>query len=520
MEAAGLAIGVVGLAALVSSCKHLMDQIDSFRHVGSEARPILAEFSASKLIFDRWLQNVDVSGDAVKTADGKPVDEKTAHVLQDLISCIKESLKSIEVVISDFSMSPAEFTQSGDKPALKERPTDLSTKTKFQWAFFRKEKAIKEVQNFYRLIQKLHALIPVSGPSGDTPHKRASTRDPVDELAAHLDKLSERNNADTRRSIDQWLGAKSTESYYEDRLRERQDETCSWIFDRPAFVSWISPEFPDDSAKLLWLHAPPGFGKTILNRFQFLKALRRLISDSKTRILVVSRDSLDIRSALHPEQVEDRATILEVAISKHDVEEDLKSFSKTIVNQKLANRTEDLRTELADQMAERADGMFLWVKLHQSGLRGSKNKKRLQEIISSMPQGLQRTYDKNMDRIKSLESTDRSRAFFILRWLMIGPGMPTVGQIAVGFAVRMSGQGPALQCDELPESVDQVYIDEEILSTCADLVEVKAARPDQPHQYRVLSFIHSSIREYMLQVVPEDTPAISFSDKSFQREQL
>ncbi|KAK3934450.1 hypothetical protein QBC46DRAFT_224306, partial [Diplogelasinospora grovesii] len=36
------------------------------------------------------------------------------------------------------------------------------------------------------------------------------------------------------------------------------------IFDRPEFRSWVSPDFPTGSAKLLWIHGPAGFGKTIL----------------------------------------------------------------------------------------------------------------------------------------------------------------------------------------------------------------------------------------------------------------
>jgi hypothetical protein len=50
---------------------------------------------------------------------------------------------------------------------------------------------------------------------------------------------------------------------YDVSLERRLAGTCSWILERPAFVQWASPEFPCGE-KLLWIHGPAGFGKTIL----------------------------------------------------------------------------------------------------------------------------------------------------------------------------------------------------------------------------------------------------------------
>lgn len=636
MEAAGLAIGVVGLVALVDSCKRLIGRIESFQHVGSEARPILVEFSASKHLFDRWLQHVKITEESIQTTSGEKVDEKTAQVIRDLVSCIEDSLKMIEAVVSDFRPSGPEGAHSGDQPALKRRPTGFSTKTKFQWAFSKKEKAIKGIQEFYRLIEKLHAVFPVSGPSGDPKNSQFLARTLPDEFAAHLDKLLERYkgtfiwqrvsplansiSAEDRRSVNQWLGAKSTESYYEERLRECQDGTCSWIFDRPDFVSWASSDFPNDSAKLLWLHAPAGFGKTTIcakiveslktatpattasyffsgreddtnaifrswisqaayqhdgileivgnnprltstpmathsdlerifrsiaesaleftfvidgldecedsrghsadftetNRHQFVMKLRELISGTRTRVMVVSRPFLDIRLAVHLDKSEPGLIVYELPMTQGDVDDDLKAFSKAIVDKKLSNRPDDSRANLANQLAERASGMFLWVKLHQSALRRTKNQNQLREIILHMPEGLNRTYDKNMERIRALGRVDRDRAHLILTWIMIGDSPPTVGQIAIGFAVQRSGMSADLQ-DELPDVIDQDYVNEEIVNTCAGLVEVNVDSRIHSLQHQSLRFVHSSVRDYLAQVVPDDSLSTKFSDNDLQR---
>ncbi|KAL1649436.1 hypothetical protein SLS58_001491 [Diplodia intermedia] len=621
MEVAGLAIGAVGLAALIDSCKRLMGKIDSARHVASEARPILVEFSACKHLFDRWLQHVTVCNDSVQLLSGESVSHETVQVVQELISYIEDSLKSIEATISEFRLSDADDVGNDNLPSLK-RATGLPTKTRLKWALSKKEKAAKGVQEFFRLIQKLDLVISVSGPSGDPKHEPSSTSGLPDEVAARLDKLIERFQAEDRRNIHQWLGAKSTESYYEDQLRDHQDGTCSWVFDRPDFVSWASSEFPGDSAKLLWLHAPAGFGKTVLcaqiaeslkhtapdttalyffserendpyailrswisqviyqhdgalrivadnprltstatashrdleevfrvivqsipdfnfvvdgldecedtnpfdpidtNRHRFVGMLRGLTSRTRTRIMIASRPFLDIHTAICSDESTDSLHIYEISISEDDVDDDLKAFSKAIVNRKLPKKSEHLRADLANQMAKRASGMFLWVKLHQGGLLRSSSQAELQEIISHMPAGLDRTYSKNLERIQSRDRVNRDRAHLILMWIMVGKSPPTVAQIAIGFAVQNSGKNDDLDCNKLPELIDQNYIDEGIIDPCAGLVEVKIDSRIQSLQDQSIRFVHSSVRDYLLHVGTRESLGILSSDSDLQRGHL
>jgi hypothetical protein len=66
-----------------------------------------------------------------------------------------------------------------------------------------------------------------------------------------------------QRDVFSWLGKAPPNDKYEDSLGKRVDTTCSWIFDRSTFKSWLSPE---DTRKpsLLWINGPAGFGKTVL----------------------------------------------------------------------------------------------------------------------------------------------------------------------------------------------------------------------------------------------------------------
>jgi hypothetical protein len=46
-------------------------------------------------------------------------------------------------------------------------------------------------------------------------------------------------------------------------LSARLANTCGWILSTSAFVDWASPNFPNNTAKLLWINGPAGYGKTI-----------------------------------------------------------------------------------------------------------------------------------------------------------------------------------------------------------------------------------------------------------------
>lgn len=79
---------------------------------------------------------------------------------------------------------------------------------------------------------------------------------------------------DTREELDTWLCASFTHLTYNDSIQKRLFDTCGWIMDRDAFRDWEGSRFLYGCAKVLWIHRPADYGKTVLSAsiIQHLKA--------------------------------------------------------------------------------------------------------------------------------------------------------------------------------------------------------------------------------------------------------
>ena len=277
--------------------------------------------------------------------------------------------------------------------------------------------------------------------------------------------------AEIRRELHHWLDGSPNERYH-DSLQNRLPGTCNWIFDRPVFRRWLEAEV-SAGPKLLWVHGPAGFGKTILcaqvvqnlsstpdtpvayfffssdlesrkdpyialrtwvsqivsrneTAFELVRQRRELnlepastqatradvitvftqllhaipgcifvadgldectyLNNSNTSVkkflhdvtkavvgtragvLFVSRDEPEIRQALIKDAPE---CFPEYKIMPKEVRSDTAVFARDIVNRKLANKTDDVRSILSESMTDRCQGQFLWLKIQEDSLRAS-----------------------------------------------------------------------------------------------------------------------------------------------------
>ena len=148
-------------------------------------------------------------------------------------------------------------------------------------------------------------------------------------------------------------------------------------------------------------------------------------------------------------------------------------------------------------MVKRCKSMFLGIKLLEDDLRGGKNFKQLQRTIDEAPDRLENIYDRNWERITNLREHSRCRAFAILRWTAFSPQPLTVAAITEALFLA-NEESDDLSCDELPDSIDDVYVKTEISDLCGSLVEIRKAESDTSLGIATLHLAHFSVRQYIL----------------------
>ncbi|GKT61202.1 ankyrin repeat domain-containing protein 52 [Colletotrichum tofieldiae] len=440
MEPAGFAVGVVKLAGLFSSCLEAIDKVQSYRSARADADVQDTIFNLARARFEQWGRGVGID-------QGRLLDDHH-HALGNggISTAVRGLLRFIIKLICDQA-----------------------------WASWGKEEHAERISLFENLVQELHNLVPPRTAQGARQKRNPDLR----LTDTHTDVLAE-----TRREIHSWLGQRLPNDRYHDSLQRRLVGTGDWIFSRPAFTRWLSPE-PDTNAKLLWINGPPGCGKTILcarivehlsstpqtpvahyfsdletrddpfsiirawisqivsrhdDAFEYVRQrweadsdpvltrattlviFKRLfhivpdcicvadglekcvssdkgntsltaffrfvadaISGTNTRILLVSRDEQKIRSAVTDNALD---SITEYKISPDDVRPDTTAVAQEIVDRKLPNKGDDVRSTLSKAMAIRCEGRFLWLMMQEPTLRKGMNFKQLQQTINHSPAGL------------------------------------------------------------------------------------------------------------------------------------
>lgn len=162
----------------------------------------------------------------------------------------------------------------------------------------------------------------------------------------------------------------------------------------------------------------------------FLEQLEKNLESTHCRVLIVSRDEPGIRSRLsHCGPHGAKCNYDEYRIHKTDVEADNLAFTQSLVEKNLDNKSEFDQNEIAEQLAEKCEGIFLWVELQGRQLRGGKSIKNLRQIVKAMPKELESIYQQSWESILNRPSDEKSRALRILRWRMFAARPLTVSEI-------------------------------------------------------------------------------------------
>jgi len=210
----------------------------------------------------------------------------------------------------------------------------------------------------------------------------------------------------------------------------------------------------------------------------FLMKLRETVTHSHTRVLVVSRDESDIRSGLCANMTRFHGQVIsELRITEDDTRSDVSLFSTHVVSRKLFKKDESFRRDLATKMADKSEGMFLWIKLQEQHLSGGKSQKQLRKIVDEMPQGLGHAYQRDWMEMSRLRNAERLRALAILRWAAFALRPLTLLELAEALVVVNDDTIRDLQLDDIPDAIDEEYVNEEIIALCGSLLEIRFYGP-------------------------------------------
>ncbi|KAL7929902.1 ankyrin repeat-containing domain protein [Trichoderma chlorosporum] len=606
MDPVSLAVGIVGLAGLFSTCLDLAEKVDNYKHFKNDEQILATQFVSFRLRFEKWGKALGLDQAALSE------DRHEALVDVETLETVRKIIDIIHNILNDQkrpSPNPAVIPTRNLARSLAEpfRISLGSRKEKLSWALKGKEKRESQVELFGKLVQHLYHLVPTESITRATTvdrNQQPATTVQIDdswtaELRDTLQRLDLKTNAETRRELHAWIVRHPPSEIYEDATQKRLDGTCEWILERPVFEEWLFLPSDLEAPRLLWINGPAGFGKTILcsrivQRLQttvkapvasyffssdfegrddpyeairwwisevisrsqpafehvhmarekqdgpsatrafilqlfseivkivpgcvfvidgldectwlnkgnnsgrrdsiakFLENLDRAIANTSTRVLIVSRDESEIRSGI--EDME--STIFEHRVLPEDVDSDARHYARSIVDKKLSKKTESLKSDISGRMAMKCGGQFLWLKLQEDSLRSWKNQKQLQDAIDQTPSGLDSLYHRNWVRLSSLPKDEKDRAFSLLRWVTFAIRPLTIAEIAE--AVLINIEHEELATDELPDLIDDDYVNSEILGIGGSLLNIRRSSTGLDPRVDTIRLTHFSVKQYFL----------------------
>ncbi|RAO71367.1 uncharacterized protein BHQ10_007379 [Talaromyces amestolkiae] len=264
-------------------------------------------------------------------------------------------------------------------------------------------------------------------------------------------------------------------------------------------------------------------------RAQFLQELIVELCAAKASVLVVSRDTAEIREEIFREKDNEEVTISSYQITAKDTRPDIEDVSKYVVDFKLSKKPAQLREEIATKAAEKSEGMFLWVHLLSQKLKPGINASQLQKVVSRMPAGLEQAYERDLTHIDSLDEDERHRATDILRWVLFAVRPLTVRELVEALILNgnIDDDNPYPE-DELPDSwkvnyVDEDYVNDVLRQPLGSLIELRSRGENEPLSAYTVHFVHYSVKEYLLR--PNDAgisraQTLCFPDNKSENDRL
>lgn len=182
MEAAGLGIGIAGLAGLFSACLEAIEKVKAYKSFTSDADALNVQYDAHRLRLERWGRSVGLASGQLSADHHQRLDDsQTSSAIADLLRIINNILGS------DGGSKPTRRGLTGllqdaalgagvDHPRTRQGVTESKTR-KLTWALGGKGDRTVQVKLLGNLVQQLHYLVPPQQADGTHPTPDVSSGD-------------------------------------------------------------------------------------------------------------------------------------------------------------------------------------------------------------------------------------------------------------------------------------------------------------------------------------------------------
>jgi hypothetical protein len=168
MEPVGLAIGIVGLAGLFSTCLDALDKFDSYRAFETDLHHLITQFEAEKLRFESWGWAVGIlrnqASDDHHEALEDPQIRRTVDNL--LLSIRRIGNDTDDVLLGADTRITWNRLLSRDLVQPRRSARSNSKRSRLNWALRDKAKCVVQIDQFGKLVQSLYNLVPPDGAIG------------------------------------------------------------------------------------------------------------------------------------------------------------------------------------------------------------------------------------------------------------------------------------------------------------------------------------------------------------------
>ena len=226
----------------------------------------------------------------------------------------------------------------------------------------------------------------------------------------------------------------------------------------------------------------------------FLETIQQAVAGTTMRIMIVSREEPEIRQSLVRNS---SVALYDYRISADDVQSDTRLYTRSIVDKKLHSKDETIKSGVSMKLASRCNG--LWVRMQEPSLRSGKNRKQLVAAIDTTP-GLDHLYDRDWQVALFAERGKYTSRFLVA----IGCIYPAAANGRRNTEALLIGEDDDdFPVYEMPDSIDQDYVDGEILGLCGCLVEVRDAVSEQTVGSRTVHLAHFSVKEFFIRAMSD-----------------